>query len=264
MSNNDYFWKASIEELKKGFFYNEKVQGLQCLLCGEIFEDGVIYPLDNKLYDAHKAIAIHIQNEHGSPFSYFLEMKKTYTGLTSHQKELMKMMFDGLKDKEILTKTDATNTSTIRNQRFSFREKYKQAKIIVAIHELLEDEQRKHKLLDKAIVSNNEDELVDIHRTATMVDDRYVITKSEKEDVLKLYFDDSNRLIKKLPVKEKKKIIILQHIMKAFEINKRYSEKEVNGVIADFYEDTVTIRRYLIDYGFMDRKKDGSEYWVKQ
>ena len=30
------------------------------------------------------------------------------------------------------------------------------------------------------------------------------------------------------------------------------------------YEDYVHIRRYLIEYGFLDRKADGSAYWVKK
>jgi hypothetical protein len=29
------------------------------------------------------------------------------------------------------------------------------------------------------------------------------------------------------------------------------------------YDDYVTVRRYLIEYGFLDRKDDGSQYWLK-
>ncbi|MBJ6950597.1 DUF2087 domain-containing protein, partial [Vibrio cholerae] len=29
------------------------------------------------------------------------------------------------------------------------------------------------------------------------------------------------------------------------------------------YPDFVTLRRYLIEYGFLDRTDDGSQYWVK-
>ena len=36
-----------------------------------------------------------------------------------------------------------------------------------------------------------------------------------------------------------------------------YTEKQVNAVLADIYDDYVTIRRYLIEYGFMDRTRDG-------
>jgi len=38
----------------------------------------------------------------------------------------------------------------------------------------------------------------------------------------------------------------------------------VNEIIKNRYPDFVTIRRYLIEYGFMERKPNGSEYWLKE
>ncbi len=63
--------------------------------------------------------------------------------------------------------------------------------------------------------------------------------------------------------REKRKIIILKHIVKNFELNRKYSEKEINEVLKGIYPDFATVRRYLIEYGFMDRKDDCSLYWVK-
>ena len=40
-------------------------------------------------------------------------------------------------------------------------------------------------------------------------------------------------------------------------------QKKLNEIIQPIYEDYVQIRRYLIEYGFMDRKEDGSAYWIK-
>lgn len=40
-------------------------------------------------------------------------------------------------------------------------------------------------------------------------------------------------------------------------------EQGLNQALEEFYEDYVLIRRYLIEYGFIDRKPDGSEYWLK-
>ena len=45
---------------------------------------------------------------------------------------------------------------------------------------------------------------------------------------------------------------------------KRYTEQELNAAIAKYDPDYVTIRRYLIEYGFVDRENDGSAYWVKK
>lgn len=56
---------------------------------------------------------------------------------------------------------------------------------------------------------------------------------------------------------------MLRHLLKHFKKNEIYSEKEINETIKPFYDDFVTIRRYFIEYGFMERSKDGSQYWLK-
>ena len=51
---------------------------------------------------------------------------------------------------------------------------------------------------------------------------------------------------------------------------RRYTEKELNADLAGWLErfsrpgglDYVTLRRYLIDFRFVDRESDGSAYWV--
>lgn len=252
----DYFWKASVKEIKQGYFYNEKTEVYTCLICEKEFEDGIIYPMGCGLCSAKKAIELHIQEEHSSMFDYLLEMGKSYTSLTELQKQLMRMFYDGYSDKQIVEMTKANSTSTIRNQRFSFREKYKQAKVIVAMMELLE-EKRENKL-------NGDEKLMDIHRTATMIDERYAISEAEEKEILNRYFNENNELIvKDFPAREKRKIIILKHLTKEFDREKKYSEKEVNNILKNFYDDIATIRRYLIEYGFLERTKDGKAYWVK-
>jgi len=247
----DYFWKASIEEIKQGYFYNEKTKLFTCLICEKNFEDGIVYPMECGLSTAKKAIESHIEEEHISMFDYLLNMGKSYTGLTDLQKQLMRMFYDGHSDKEIVEMTKATSISTIRNQRFSFREKYKQAKVIVAMTELLEERR------------NSSEKFMDIHRTATMIDERYAISEIEEDEVLKRYFNENNELIvKDFPAREKRKIIILKHLTEEFDREKKYSEKEVNAILKNFYDDIATIRRYLIEYGFLKRTKDGKAYWV--
>lgn len=259
MNGEDYFWRATVSELKQGYFFNKETNSYTCLICGKTYEEGMIYPWGENFYTAKKAMEVHIVEQHRSMFDYFLEMGKIYTGLTDNQKELMKMFYEGDTDKEIVKKTGATSTSTIRNQRFSMNEKYKQAKIIVAMTELLEEKKIENKQ------GRKKEMLIDIHRTATSIDERYAITQAERDEVIKRYFDgDNNLMVKAFPAKEKKKIIILQHIMKEFTPNRCYKEAEVNEIIMRFYSDFVTVRRYFIQYGFLDRKKDGAEYWVKQ
>ena len=260
MIDSALFWNAGIQDLKRGFTQNGK--SYICIICGEAFEQGVIYPADNRLLEAEMAVAAHVASTHPPMFEFFLELGRIYTGLSESQTELAKLFYMGHSDKEILAKTNANSASTIRNQRFSIREKYKQAKILVALVELMEESMKnsKHGQGQKPDTTK----LVDFHPRATCVDERFAITQTEKAEVLTRYFDSDNKLrIKGFPVKEKKKIIILQKLMENFAANRDYTEQEVNAILQEFYEDFVTVRRYLVQYGFMDREKVGNRYWVK-
>ena len=97
-----------------------------------------------------------------------------------------------------------------------------------------------------------------------MIDARYAITEEEQEKYLKKYFPwGPDNALSEFPKKQKRKLIILNHIIKHFELNKKYTEKEVNEILKSIYVDYVSIRRYLIEYGFMERMQDCSFYWVK-
>ena len=88
-------------------------------------------------------------------------------------------------------------------------------------------------------------------------------TDKDREKTIKAYIDE-NGAIKQFPSKEKKKIIILGEIMKSFDKNYEYSEKEVNRILQRMYDDYVTLRRALVEYGFLDRADDCSVYRVKE
>lgn len=60
--------------------------------------------------------------------------------------------------------------------------------------------------------------------------------------------------LKSIPTQLKKKNIILEEICKSFDIDKRYTEKEVNLIIADFHDDFCTIRRDMVGAGLLSRK----------
>ncbi|MFF2754099.1 DUF2087 domain-containing protein [Psychrobacillus sp. NPDC058041] len=97
-----------------------------------------------------------------------------------------------------------------------------------------------------------------------MKEDRYKITKEEQEEAEKKFFPRGvDGPLIKFPKKEKLKLATLSVIIKRVELEKTYSEKEINAILKDLYADFVTLRRYLIEYGFLDRKDDGSAYWVK-
>ncbi|MDD5293658.1 MAG: DUF2087 domain-containing protein [Candidatus Izemoplasmatales bacterium] len=91
----------------------------------------------------------------------------------------------------------------------------------------------------------------------------FQVTPDEIARAREKYFASSSPIkLIRFPAKEKQKYLVLFEIIKAFDVDRMYHEKEVNAILEVIYFDYVTIRRYLIDYGFMQRKTDGSSYWV--
>ena len=65
--------------------------------------------------------------------------------------------------------------------------------------------------------------------------------------------------LKAIPTQLKKERIVLEVIAEAFDFDKMYSEREVNIIIADFYDDFCTIRRDMVSERLLGR--NGIEYW---
>jgi len=65
--------------------------------------------------------------------------------------------------------------------------------------------------------------------------------------------------LKNIPAQRKKRLIVLKEILKGFEENKKYTEKEVNLIIANYHDDFCTLRREMIMEKLMDR--EGADYW---
>ncbi len=248
----------TLDEIKKGYAYNSHHQKYICSICGKEFEYGEIFKVDDRYYDASKMIKLHIQREHDDMFDILGSNDKKYTGITENQKNILRMIYFGMNDNEIAKETGVA-PATIRHQRFVFREKAKQAKLYLAIYEIaLQGSDNKKKPYDK------NDEFIDVHKGAKMVDDRYFVTKAEEEQIIKSMFLSLSPLkLKSFSTREKKKIIILKKISEEFDRDKRYAEKEVNKILKDVYDDFATIRRYLIEYGFMERTNNCKEYWLK-
>ena len=66
--------------------------------------------------------------------------------------------------------------------------------------------------------------------------------------------------LKSIPAQREKERIVLEEIAKSFEKGKKYSEREVNIIIADYNDDFCTIRRDMISEGILERDK--MTYWL--
>jgi hypothetical protein len=67
--------------------------------------------------------------------------------------------------------------------------------------------------------------------------------------------------ITELPRQRSKRLVLLDLVAQDFEPGLRYTETMVNLFLGRRYRDPATIRRYLVDEGFLDREPDGSAYW---
>ena len=74
-------------------------------------------------------------------------------------------------------------------------------------------------------------------------------------------FVDADGRIKAFPSQQKKYLVLLGYVLKAFEPGTRYSEKQVKEILSRYNEDTALLRRDLVDYGMMTREGGGGAYW---
>ena len=65
------------------------------------------------------------------------------------------------------------------------------------------------------------------------------------------------------PAKQRAKRVAVEHLAGRFEPGRRYTENEVNTLLAQAHTfgDHTMLRRYLCDFGFLERTADGSSYW---
>ncbi|HUF40244.1 MAG TPA: DUF2087 domain-containing protein [Anaerolineales bacterium] len=79
-------------------------------------------------------------------------------------------------------------------------------------------------------------------------------------------FTDPNGVITHLPSihADAKLQAVLQYALQGIEPGRVYTEPEFNQALAPFTRDPATVRRHLVDYRYVDRKTDGSAYWLRE
>ena len=237
---------VSVDDLVVGYQRNK--EHYCCLFCAEKFYMHEVFQVEGRFLTAEGMAKKHIVEVHDSPFHAIIQLDKKRTGLSDVQVEMLLSFFNQMQDQDIVKNSSVNSVSTVRQHRFKLREKERQAKLFLALMQLLKEPQK-----------------YAVHKGARQVDERYGIEQEEREKVLKTYFKNGLHAgIETIPSKEKKKLIILQHILTRFDKEQRYSEKEVNEVLKGVHADFVSLRRHLIEYGFMERSDDGANYWVKQ
>lgn len=73
-----------------------------------------------------------------------------------------------------------------------------------------------------------------------------------RKKILSTFMRDGK--ITNMPAQLKKKLIVIEEICRAFDMETPYTEKEMNIKIADYYDDFCMVRRFFIDYGLFARE----------
>ncbi|XOI98674.1 DUF2087 domain-containing protein [Paenibacillus polymyxa] len=251
-SSESWLQTASLEEIKRG--YIEEGPAYICVCCGYRTESGIVYPEEGVLYEAARYMRVHIEKVHGSVFEYLLKLDKSVTGLSDVQRGLLAQFYEGKKDAEVQKALGIGSASTIRNHRFVLKEKERQAKIFLALMELLKSKDTQAPAAWVSPVTRH---------GHTIHPNSFDITEQDREKVLNKYFPEGNGgPLTTFHMQQKHKYIVLTEIAKRFETERKYSEKQVNELLKEVNDDYVEIRRYLIDYGLLEREPDGSQYWL--
>lgn len=247
--NEENLTNSSVVDLERGYSAAGHSPFYTCLFCQARFEEGMVYPSGSVLMTAKRAVHAHVEETHGGAFKSLLALGKDRTGISEIQAQVLTCEYDGLPDRDIAKALGGKSESTIRNHRFQLRRQKAQATVFLALMNLLEAR------------VGGERKFMEFHGEVPVRDDRIVVTAEEQEKILRKYFtDEDQRTLSRFPGKQKEKLVVLNRITEFFDNEKRYTEKEINSVLAGVHGEYVTIRRYLIDYGFLKRKPDGSEY----
>jgi hypothetical protein len=71
-------------------------------------------------------------------------------------------------------------------------------------------------------------------------------------------FVQNGRIIR-MPAKRARRLLLLDCVAQAFEPGRQYRESEVDEALKRTYDDHATLRRYLVDEGFLSRR--AGFYW---
>jgi DNA-binding transcriptional ArsR family regulator len=87
---------------------------------------------------------------------------------------------------------------------------------------------------------------------------------TSQPQALRRFLDKSGKLALWPPAKQRDKLLILEYLATFFEPGRVYNEKEVNNLLLlhSIVKDSAALRRALYEYRFMNRTRDGSQYWL--
>ena len=93
-----------------------------------------------------------------------------------------------------------------------------------------------------------------IREISTSVLNQRAAPETEEENAVLRAFFDGPRL-RRLPASRKKRVIVLHRLLERFAPDRAYPEAQVNEMLREAHDDVATLRRELVDSGFMVRDR---------
>ncbi|WP_203640980.1 DUF2087 domain-containing protein [Levilactobacillus andaensis] len=239
----------TLTELKQG--WHQTPTAFICNTCQATFATDEVFAANDKFYPADQMIRRHVRAEHPHRVTDLINDDSKYNTLTAKQRDLLEAFHSGLKDADI-AKQNQVAAATVRHQKFTFREKAKQARLYLAIYDNVFDHP-----------NAPEDQLLTVPEQPGSLDDRFIITQAEYQQNLKRYLTTSGVGIqlKRWPKKQKAVVAILSRIIQEIPHDQHFTEAEITAILKPIFADHAILRRSLIEYGYLDRTTDGTDYW---
>lgn len=236
-------------DLARGYRRSGDGDSFSCLRCEARFEEGRVYPSSGGYSTAERAAKEHSVEAHGDLFEEILDAGREVTGIPDAMAQVLRLLYEGKSDKEIAASLGGKAPSTVRNQRRALRKRESEAKVLLALMEMLD---ARGKRVGRFVA---------YPAAMPMQDDRAIVTEEEAAAIEKKYLLADGSLLR-IPRKEKEKLVVLRRIAERFDAGRVYTQREVDQILLGADADYAALRRYLIDYRFLERKPDGSAYWV--
>lgn len=239
--------ELTLTEIEQGWHHTDTA--LVCNYCDATFADDQVFPVGDGFYPAAKMIQYHLATVHPQAIDELIRTDSKYNTLTEKQRALLSAFAMGAKDATIAKQMDVA-AATVRHQKFTFREKAKQAKLYLAIYEQVFNR------------PTSADELVRLPEQSGMEDDRFAITIAEYTQLFAKYFTTTDPLrLARWPKHQKAILAVLKRITATLPADQHFTERELTDQLKPIYADFPLLRRYLVDYGFLRRTDGGRDYW---
>lgn len=93
-----------------------------------------------------------------------------------------------------------------------------------------------------------------LHHVSSRLSPTAALPRDERERTLASFFSGERLL--RLPSAARRRIWVLEEVVKRFRRGRVYQEREVNTLLRPVFDDVASLRRALVDHGLMRREMD--------